>query len=89
MSKPQPLNNNLQINLTKDESLVLFDLLDGNFFNFLKDSLEDKNKLWSLIKLSGFLERNLTEPFMKEYKTLVAKSLEKIVEQNRDLNETF
>ena len=64
------------IQLKDDEALVLFELLARNAELDKKAPIsviksEDRSEILALWFLEGYLERELVEPFHKEYGTLV------------------
>ena len=76
------------IKLKKDDALVLFDLLNDEFFHILGESIvKDKNKLWPLIHILNDLETHITESFSNKYNELVQLSLDNIIKECGDLNQ--
>jgi len=48
--------------------------------------LNDKNMIWPFIHILSKLEESLDEPFSNNYKETVEASIQKLIEENGDLN---
>ncbi|WP_394751091.1 hypothetical protein [Spongiimicrobium salis] len=71
-------NKKVNIGLTKDEAIVLFEIL-GRFngpeeFNQIKDQSEQR-VLWNI---EAVLEKELSEPFLEDYHEVVKKARENL-----------
>lgn len=67
----------MQLNLTEDEALVLFELLS----RFSEDSIlgiEDQAEMRALWNLQAVLEQALTEPFLQNYETLLPAARDRL-----------
>ncbi len=64
----------VQIVLTKKEALVLFDFLGRFNEKENKDLFEDQAEQRVLWDIEAVLEKNLAEPFRKDYLDLLAKA---------------
>ncbi len=66
-----PESSNVNLQLSRDEALVLFEFLqreiDENDANTLKSSIDHEAELWALNGLNCLLERALPEPFASDY----------------------
>ena len=65
--------SNVNLTLSKDEALVLFEFL----FRFSEEEnleIKDKSEEHVLWKLQGTLEKALSEPFSKEYSSLIEEA---------------
>jgi hypothetical protein len=71
----------INIELTKDEALVLFDFLGrfnkSNHEDIFQDQAEQKT-LWNL---EALLEKTLSEPFMTNYKDIIKQSRDNILDR--------
>ena len=75
----------VQLELDKEEALVLFDFLqreidDRNSVRLKPLAMHD-GELWALNGLNSLLERKLAEPFRKDYPALLSKAQESLVER--------
>lgn len=76
-------SNQLNIELTKDEAIVLFEFL-GRFNEKEDDSLfEDQSEQRVLWNIECILEKKLSEPFNKDYNDIL-----KLARENVRDNET-
>jgi len=62
--------DNVDITLTKDEALVLFDFL-SRFSNQEKLSIQDQAEERALWNLTCLFEKSLAEPFSTEWKSII------------------
>ncbi|MDP2562341.1 hypothetical protein [Psychrobium sp. 1_MG-2023] len=62
--------DDVEIKLTKDEALVLFDFL-SRFSNEDKLSIHDKAEERALWNLTCLFEKSLPEPFSKEWQSII------------------
>jgi len=72
----------MQLNLTEDEALVLFELLS----RFSEDSIfgiEDQAEMRALWNLQAVLEQALTEPFLQNYQTLLAAARDRLRDDSK------
>ena len=67
----------MQLNLTEDEALVLFELL-SRFSEDLILGIEDQAEMRALWNLQAVLEQALTEPFLQNYETLLAAARDRL-----------
>lgn len=76
----------VELRLTADEALVLFDLLgrwiDRDKAQDLLGLVEDDAETWALNAVKCLLERELVEPFRPEYNELVATARGRLRERN-------
>ena len=68
------MENEIQINLTKDEALVLFEFLSG--FNQMRHNaiFEDQAEQKALWTIEKQLERILAEPFRPDYLDIIKEA---------------
>ncbi|MCU0322323.1 MAG: hypothetical protein MUE72_07900 [Chitinophagaceae bacterium] len=67
-------NPNVNIELTKDEAIVLFEFL-GRFNEVENNSLfEDQSEQRVMWDIECILEKKLAEPFRKDYSEIVKKA---------------
>jgi hypothetical protein len=76
----------MQIELTEDEALVLFELLadyatsdEGRILSI--SSAAERNALWAV---EASLERSLVAPFRENYKELLEGARTRLIEQSGD-----
>ncbi len=72
------MKDELSITLTKDEALVLFDFLARFNETDHADIFEDQAEQKSLWIIEGQLEKQLTEPFLPNYKEIINEARNKI-----------
>jgi hypothetical protein len=60
----------VEIKLTKDEALVLFDFM-SRFSNEDKLSIQDQSEERALWNLTCVLEKELAEPFSKNWRSII------------------
>jgi len=65
--------SNINLTLSKDEALVLFELL-SRFSDQEKLEIKDKSEEQVLWNVQGDLEKLLSETFSKEYSSLLDKA---------------
>jgi len=65
--------SNVNLTLSKDEALVLFEFL-SRFSDEEKLEIKDKSEEQVLWNVQGSLEKLLSEPFSKEYSSLLDKA---------------
>jgi len=63
--------DDVEIRLTKDEALVLFDFV-SRFSNEDKLSIQDQAEERALWNLTCLLESELAEPFSRDWNTIIA-----------------
>ena len=68
----------INLTLTKDEALVLFDFLARFNQTEHPDIFEDKAEQKTLWILEGQLEKQLVEPFRPDYKEIINEARNKI-----------
>jgi len=66
------------INLTKDQSLVLFELLSRLNVQYNSPVFEDQAEQVVLWEIEGQLQKLLVEPFMPGYKDMLAGARERL-----------
>jgi hypothetical protein len=75
----------IQLNLNRDEAIVLFDFLqreiDRRNGTGLKPLVNHESELWALNGLNSLLERELAEPFRKDYPSLLSQAQKTLVER--------
>ena len=73
------MKDKLSLNLTKNEALVLFDFLSR--FNQSENNIifEDKAEQKIFWTIEALLEKQLTEPFLPNYKTLLSRQEKKFL----------
>ena len=71
-------NEVINIKLTKDEALILFDFLARFNKTEHSDIFEDQSEEKVLWIIEGQLEKQLAEPFKPEYKDIITKARNKI-----------
>jgi len=65
-----PKENKVEISLSSDEALILFEFL-SRFSEDEELSIQDSSEKQSLLNLLALLERQLVEPFSKNYSELL------------------
>ena len=70
--------SNVNLTLSKDEALVLFEFL-SRFSENEKLEIKDKSEEQVLWNLQGGLEKLLSEPFSKEYSLLLERARKKLI----------
>ena len=68
----------INIKLTKDEALVLFDFLARFNETEHSDIFEDQSEQKALWIIEGQLEKQLAEPFKPDYKDIITTARNKI-----------
>jgi hypothetical protein len=68
----------INLNLTKNEALVLFDFLARFNQKEHNDIFQDQAEQKMLWLLEGQLEKQLTEPFSPDYKDIIKAARDKI-----------
>jgi hypothetical protein len=71
-------NKNINIELTKEEAIVLFEFLGRFNENDNLDRFEDQAEQKVLWDIECVLEKELSEPFRADYKVIVSKAREKV-----------
>ena len=71
------MQEKIQINLNKDEAIVLFEFL-SRFSNKDKLEIADQSEARVLWNILYDLEKNLVEPFSEKYTEILEESREKI-----------
>ena len=69
---------NINLTVTKDEALVLFEFLARFNQTEHKDIFEDQAEQKTLWILEGQLEKQLVEPFRPDYKDIIKEARNKI-----------
>ena len=73
--------SNLNLTLSKDEALVLFEFL-SRFSDEENLEIKDRSEEHVLWNLQGQLEKLLSEPFSKEYSSLLQKARKNLTYEN-------
>ena len=75
------MKDELSINLTKNEALVLFDFLSR--FNQSENNgiFEDKAEQKIFWTIEALLEKQLTEPFLPNYKDIICDARKEILDE--------
>jgi hypothetical protein len=68
----------ITINLTKDQSLVLFEFLSRLNVQYDSPIFEDQAEQVALWEVEGQLQKVLVEPFMPDYIEILAKARERL-----------
>jgi hypothetical protein len=68
----------INLTVTKDEALVLFEFLARFNQTEQPDIFEDSSEQKLLLILEGQLEKQLVEPFRPDYKDIITKARNKI-----------
>ena len=71
-------NNKVNIELTKEEAIVLFEFLSRFNENDAFDKFEDQAEQRVLWNIECVLEKELSEPLRDDYKEIIEKAREKI-----------
>lgn len=71
-------NQNLNLKITKDESLVLFDFLSRFNLSENQEIFEDQAEQKTLWILESQLEKQLVEPFKTDYKNIINEARNKV-----------
>ena len=76
----------VSIALSADEAIVLFEILareiDGNNGSRLRPFTSHEGELWALNGLHSLLEKELVEPFSKDYSEQLSQARERLVKLN-------
>lgn len=72
----------IQISLTKDEALVLFEML-SRFSDTGSLTIEHQSEERALWNLNGLLEKKLTEPLKPNYKELLQAARENLKDKEK------
>ncbi len=78
------MSNEVNIRLTKDEAIVLLDLLSrfNDTNNLSAEDPAEKKVLWSLCYE---LKKKLPEPFLENYKKLIERAKKHVLEGHPEL----
>ena len=79
------MDDSVTITLTKAEALVLFELL-ADFHDQPQLSIRDHAERVVLWRLGASLEKQLTEIFRPDYKSILEESRRLVVDQDRPTN---
>jgi len=71
-------NQDLNIKLSKDEALILFDFLSRFSEKEIEGVFQDQSEQKVLWIIEGQLEKVLVEPFMPDYSEIILKARDKI-----------
>ena len=71
-------NNKVNIELTKEEAIVLFEYLGRFNENDNLENFEDQAEQKVLCDIECILEKKLSEPFNSNYQKIVAEAREKV-----------
>ena len=71
-------NNTLHLELTKNEALVLFEFLSRFNETDRKELFADQAEKRIMWDLEAMLEKQLSEPFRKDYKEIIEKAREHV-----------
>ncbi|HCY77203.1 MAG TPA: hypothetical protein DHV28_14885 [Ignavibacteriales bacterium] len=71
------ITENINITFTKDEAIVLFDFL-SRFSSTNKVTIEHQAENVALWNLCSLIEKEISEPFNPEYKSILEKAKENL-----------
>ncbi len=71
----------VNINLTNDQALVLFEFLKRLYYNEYEGLFEDKSEEFVLWQIEAILDKQMIEPFKKNYKELLLTARNSIKEK--------
>jgi dihydroxyacetone kinase DhaKLM complex PTS-EIIA-like component DhaM len=72
------METKVNIEVTKDEALVLFDFLSRLNEKETVDLFEDQAEQKVLWIIEGILEKNLVEPFKPDYKEIIQQARDRL-----------
>ncbi len=78
------MSKSISIEITEDEALVLFELLEREFdlpnYGKFKEVTSSEAEIWALNGVRCALQRAVAVPFNSDYDVLLAKASEALVE---------